>query len=84
MTSKERMHYIAAVALLVRLHNAMPRRARENFDADGDPLARLAADFNAYGFGVQMIENGETFILETAEPPIRTVLSVAGEEIELT
>lgn len=84
MTPKERMHYIGAVALLVRLHNAMPRKARGHFDADGDPLTRLAADFNAYGFGVQMIENGDSWMLDTAERPARTVLSVGGEEIGLT
>ena len=69
MNDKTRALYIGAVALLVRFHAAMgspveyARDKRRAFDEDGDPLARLAADFNAQDLGVEMQENGETWHL---------------------
>jgi hypothetical protein len=70
---REKMLYIGAVALLVRLHNSLgsafvsAAAVRADFDADGDPLARLAADFNTLGFGVKVIENGSSFALVVDE-----------------
>lgn len=87
MTDREKMLYIGAVSLLIRLHQSLgsafvsAAAARADFDADGDPLARLAADFNAQGFGVKVIENGSSFALvadEAARKPSRRRILRAG------
>lgn len=62
---KARMLYIGAVALLVRLHNAMPAERRASFDADGFPMDRLAKDFNACGFHVKLVPNGDSWALDS-------------------
>lgn len=59
--------YVGAVALLARMHSRMGREERDDFDNDGDPMARLAADFNACGFGVRLIRTGLTWIITALE-----------------
>jgi hypothetical protein len=66
--------YIGAVSLLVRLHRLMPAEERRRFDGDGDPMARLAADFNKQPFTLEMRENGDAWLLvgraaAHSEPP---------------
>ena len=61
--SKLRHLYVGVVALLVRMHAAMPPQERRWFDGDGDPLARVAGDFNELPFHVEMVRNGSTWIL---------------------
>lgn len=55
--------YIGVVSLAIRMHAAMSRFERFHFDSDGDPLARVARDFNACGYSLQMLRNGETWML---------------------
>lgn len=59
--------YIGVVALAIRLHHALGKARREQFDGDGDPLARLAADFNRQDLGLEMRENGDGWILVDRE-----------------
>jgi len=63
MESKLRHLYVGVVTLLVRLHGALPLQERRWFDGDGDPMERVARDFNALPFHVEMRRNGLTWIL---------------------
>lgn len=52
-----RHFYIGAVSLLCRVYNRLPERTRKEFKADGDPMRRLALDFNEQTFSLKMIED---------------------------
>lgn len=69
MHPHDRALYIGAVSLLVRLHASMgssvesAAEKRADFNADGDPMARLVADFNAQDFGLVLVENGASWAM---------------------
>jgi len=60
--------YIGAVALAIRMHKAMGEQERDWFDGDGNPMSRLAADFNAQELSLEMRQNGATWMLRDREP----------------
>lgn len=55
--------YIGAVSLAIRLHRAMPPQERQWFDSDGDPMVRMARDFNEQDTALRMCQNGDTWML---------------------
>lgn len=61
--------YVGVVALAIRMHSAMPCDLRAEFDErQGGPMDRLAADFNAQEFSLEMAPNGSGWMLRDREP----------------
>jgi hypothetical protein len=58
MSGINRHLYLGAIALLCRVHARLSAEDREDFAVDGDPMARVAEDFNRQGFSREMVPSG--------------------------
>jgi hypothetical protein len=48
------------------MHAAMGAQERRRFDEDGDPMARLARDFNEHIATLRMVRNGNQWMFIAA------------------
>lgn len=51
--------YIGTVALAVRLHHRLPLATKVDLEQDGDPMERLAKNFNETAGVLRMVRNGK-------------------------
>lgn len=58
-----KMLYIGAVAALCRVFNRLDQDGRRLFEEDGQPMERLAADFNSQEYGLEMLRSGTGWAL---------------------
>lgn len=63
---KLRMNYIGAVSLAVRLFGRLDAYNKAD-EAENQTMERLAVDFNAHRFGLEMVSNGKNWMLVDRE-----------------